>query len=481
MRHVRQRTHRLVRLAAACGLVCGAVMVSTAMASESSGRTTAAPAGDSAASNPPDASALGARMVTRLGTSRTAGSWIGSDGRPVVAVTDAEAAAEVQRAGARAKVVAHSMDRLRQATETLGAAPRVPGSAWALDYASNKVVVHADSTVSAADWSRLSGIARGIGGYVEMERTGGAFTTRVNGAAPIFAGNGRCSAGFNVTDGRGDFVLTAGHCGPVGTTWFQDGQGTAQLGTTVAGSFPGSDFSLVRYENAGSGTRGGPGVVDIGGGRAVRIVGAADPVVGQQVFRSGSTTGLHSGRVTAVNATVNYPEGTVTGLIETDVCAEPGDSGGPLIAQGLALGVTSGGNGDCGSGGTTFFQPATKALDALGVKLTDPSTDPDTDPGTGAGDDDTAAARGEGEPPAGSAAVPPAVPESPGLTGPPGAQGAPGTAGGRPALTEMVNFRILAPGLAVIAVSLLVLLATHLIRTSQDRRRFRSSYSEMWG
>ncbi|MER5180529.1 S1 family peptidase [Streptomyces sp. NPDC002896] len=470
MRHVRRRVHRLARLAAACGLVCGGVMVSSAMASENSGRTTAAPAGVSGASASSDPSALGTRMVSRLGTSRTAGSWIGSDGRPVVAVTDTEAADEVRRAGARAKVVAHSMDRLRSATETLSAAPRVPGTAWALDYASNKVVVHADSTVSAAGWSRLSGIAKGIGGYVETERTRGAFTTRVNGAAPIFAANGRCSAGFNVTDGRDDFVLTAGHCGPVGTTWFQDGQGAAPVGTTVAGTFPGSDFSLVRYETAGSGTRGGPGVVDIGGGRAVRIIGAADPGVGQQVFRSGSTTGLHSGKVTALNATVNYPEGTVTGLIETDVCAEPGDSGGPLIAQGLALGVTSGGNGDCRSGGTTFFQPATKALEALGVKLADPAS------GTGAGDDDTAAARGQS--PAGAAAVPPAVPESPGLTGSPGAQG---SAGGPASLSEIVNSRTLAPGLAVIAVSLLALLATHWIRTSQDRRRFRSSYSQNWG
>ncbi|MGW1022957.1 S1 family peptidase [Streptomyces sp. NPDC002577] len=465
MRHARRRLQQIAQLTAACGLVCGGVMVSTAMASGNSGpsgQTTAAPAGASGASASPGdpassgASALGARMVSRLGTSRTAGNWIGADGRPVVAVTDAEAAAEVRRAGARAKVVAHSMDRLRSATETLSAAPRVPGTSWAVDYTSNKVVVHADSTVSAAAWSRLSGVAKSIGGYVEMERTHSAFTTRVNGAAPIFAAGGRCSAGFNVTDGRNDFVLTAGHCGPVGTTWFQDAQGAAGIGTTVADTFPGNDFSLVRYEN---GTSGGAGVVDIGGGRTVRVVGAADPVVGQQVFRSGSTTGLHSGKVTALNATVNYPEGTVTGLIETDVCAEPGDSGGPLIAQGVALGVTSGGDGDCRSGGTTFFQPVTKALQALGVKL------------AGAGNDGTAAAPGENGSQAGTAVVP----ESPELTGSPAARET--TAGGRSALSDIVNFRTVAPGLAVIVVSLLGLLAARWIRTSQDRRGFRSSYS----
>ncbi|MBA2944537.1 S1 family peptidase [Streptomyces himalayensis] len=493
MRHVRRRVHRIARVAAACGLVCGGVMVSTAMAGESSGRTTAAPGGASEARPGPsdgsrasdapglsDASALGARMVSRLGTSRTAGSWIGSDGRPVVAVTDAEAAAEVRRAGARAKVVHHSMNRLRSATETLSATPRVPGTAWSVDYASNKVVVHADRTVSADDWSRLSGVAEGIGGFVEMERTGGAFTTRVNGAAPIFAGNGRCSAGFNVTDGPDDFILTAGHCGPVGTTWFQDSQGSTQVGTTVAGSFPGSDFSLVRYENGGSGTSGGAGVVDIGGGQGVRIVGAADPVVGQQVFRSGSTTGLHSGTVTALNATVNYPEGTVTGLIETDVCAEPGDSGGPLIAQGLALGVTSGGNGDCSAGGTTFFQPALKALDALGVRLADPRT--------GSPGDGSAAAREDGgnSGTGSEVAVPaPPTPSSEGITGVPpavpGSPGAQGAASGMSTLSQIVNFRTLAPGLTVIVVSLLGLVVTHWTRSRQDRRRLRAYYSGSWG
>ncbi|MRT44577.1 S1 family peptidase, partial [Xylella fastidiosa subsp. multiplex] len=53
----------------------------------------------------------------------------------------------------------------------------------------------------------------------------------------------------------------------------------------------------------------------------------------------------------------------------TNVCAEPGDSGGPLFSDGIALGVTSGGSGDCTSGGTTFFQPVTKAMQALGVEM----------------------------------------------------------------------------------------------------------------
>jgi hypothetical protein len=59
-------------------------------------------------------------------------------------------------------------------------------------------------------------------------------------------------------------------------------------------------------------------------------------------------------------------EGTVNGLIDTSVCAEPGDSGGALFDGGTALGLTSGGSGDCSSGGETFFQPVPAALSRPG-------------------------------------------------------------------------------------------------------------------
>ncbi|MFF3151759.1 S1 family peptidase, partial [Streptomyces sp. NPDC057927] len=94
MRHARRRiVRRGTRLAAVGGVLCGGLMVTHAMASE-----------PSAASRAPQSATLaaagkGAGLVSTLGTSRTAGSWIAADGRPVVAVTDSAAAAEVQKAG----------------------------------------------------------------------------------------------------------------------------------------------------------------------------------------------------------------------------------------------------------------------------------------------------------------------------------------------------------------------------------------------
>lgn len=467
MRHARRRVvRRLTRLAAVGGLLLGGAMVTqAALASETPSGSAAVLRSAGGTSGAGDA---GAALVARLGTARTAGDWVGADGRPVVAVTDDGAAREVRRAGAVAKVVPHSMDELRSATASLGSAPRVPGTAWAVDYRTNRVVVRADRTVSAGDWSRLSRVAAGIGGFVHMERTRGAFTTRLNGALPILSTGGRCSAGFNVTNGRSDFILTAGHCGPAGSTWFADSQGDQQLGNTVNSVFPGSDFSLVQYASGKAGA--GAGVVAVGGGKGVRITGVADPAVGQRVFRSGSTSGLHDGRVTALNATVNYPEGTVTGLVETTVCAEPGDSGGPLFSEGIALGVTSGGNGDCTAGGTTFFQPVTKALSALGVRLL--VSPPEA--GGAAGGASAAPSPAPSASAARGAMAPNAA--SPGSSAP-----VTGASEGSTLLARLTDTRNVGPGLLVVAGSLIALVATRFIRSEQDRKAYRRHYSAMWG
>ena len=459
MRHARRRiVRRVTRLAAVGGLLLGGAMVTqAAMASEPSG-TSAVPF-----SSTQGAPGTGAELVSALGASRTAGTWLNSQGRTVVAVTDAQAAARVKAAGARPKMVSHSMNELKAATRTLRAAPRVPGTAWVMDYTTNQVVVQADSTVSASDWAGMSKVASGIGSYVRMERTKGAFTTRLNGAQPILSTGGRCSAGFNVTNGTTDFILTAGHCGPTGSTWFADNQGNQQLGQTVQSNFPGNDFSLVQYASGSAGQ--GADIVAIGNGNGVRITGVGDPAVGERVFRSGSTSGLHDGEVKGLDATVNYPEGTVTGLIETSVCAEPGDSGGPMFSEGIALGVTSGGSGDCTSGGTTFFQPVTKAMQALGVQLIVSSQ---------------AAAQQGASPSSAPSASATHSAIAPGSTSPGSTAPSTGVAG-ETLLARLTNPRNIGPGMLVIGGSLIALVATRWFRAEKDRNEYRRYYSATWG
>ncbi|GAB2813518.1 S1 family peptidase [Lentzea nigeriaca] len=259
-------------------------------------------------------------------------------------------------------------ERAKSATDTLRQKASMPGTAWAVDPGTNKVIVTADSTVTGDRWNTLVSTVDSLGSQASLRRAPGVFRTFAEGGDAIFAGRSRCSLGFNVVtdDGRPGF-LTAGHCTAAGRQFSLSAGGRAAA-TVAESTFPGDgDFALLTYNNRNTDA---PGEVDTGGGRTVRIRRAAEAQVGRQVQRMGSTTGLRTGRVTGLNATVNYPEGSVTGLIQTTVCAEGGDSGGPLFARnGDAIGLTSGGSGDCRNGGVTFFQPVTEALNAVGARL----------------------------------------------------------------------------------------------------------------
>ncbi|WP_237288133.1 S1 family peptidase [Streptomyces malaysiensis] len=207
----------------------------------------------------------------------------------------------------------------------------------------------------------------GTGGAGDAGGGGDAAAGGLDGGDAIFGGGARCSLGFNVSvDGAPGF-LTAGHCGNESQTWSSDQAGAQQVGTVQDSQFPESDFALVMYDDA---TTQASSTVDLQNGSTQEIGRAVEASVGLEVQRSGSTTGVTDGTVTGLNATVNYGNGDiVNGLIQTDVCAEPGDSGGAMFAEDAAVGLTSGGSGDCTQGGETFFQPVTAALEATGAVI----------------------------------------------------------------------------------------------------------------
>ncbi|RFU87300.1 S1 family peptidase [Streptomyces triticagri] len=238
----------------------------------------------------------------------------------------------------------------------------VAGTAWNVDPKTNRLVVTVDSTVSQAEINEIKRAAGAQAGALDIERTPGKFSKLISGGDAIYASSWRCSLGFNVRSGSTYYALTAGHCTEGAGTWYTNSGKTTTLGPTAGSSFPGNDYGLVRYSNSSLDHPGTVGNQD--------ITSAANATVGMSVTRRGSTTGIHSGSVTGLNATVNYGGGDVVyGMIRTNVCAEPGDSGGPLYSGTRAIGLTSGGSGNCSSGGTTFFQPVTEALSAYGVSV----------------------------------------------------------------------------------------------------------------
>ncbi|MFE6779737.1 S1 family peptidase [Streptomyces sp. NPDC057702] len=282
----------------------------------------------------------------------------------VAASALAAPAAEATAAGASTELAAARASAAGDAVRSAD----VAGTAWYVDKATNTLVVTVDSTVGRAGISRLRHAAGDRAGAIRVERTPGTLAPLSAGGDAIHATDWRCSAGFNARNARGEyFILTAGHCTDGKPSWYTGSDHRTRIGGTVGSSFPGNDYGLVRYDNRAL-TH--PGTVNLHNGSTRDIRKAANPTVGQRVQRSGSTTGLRGGKVTGVNATVNYGGGdVVTGLVQTTVCAEPGDSGGALFSGTTALGLTSGGSGDCSAGGTTFFQPVREALSRYGVTV----------------------------------------------------------------------------------------------------------------
>jgi hypothetical protein len=195
--------------------------------------------------------------------------------------------------------------------------------------------------------------------------TAPAAAPSAEGGQAVYGGNGaRCTLGFNVRQNGTYYFLTAGGCAQAGLTIYADAGLTTELGTVV--SVTNVAVALVRYvepqvERPGSVLL-HPGSQD--------ITSSGNPVIGQRVCRSGPATGVRCGTVTALNVTIRFPEGTITGLAQTTVCTEPGDTAGaPYFSGTTALGLGIGGIGDCASGGSSFFQPINPILSAYGVSV----------------------------------------------------------------------------------------------------------------
>ncbi|OLF15424.1 S1 family peptidase [Actinophytocola xanthii] len=291
------------------------------------------------------------------------GSWFDpASGSLVVGLVDRDHAGAVLATGARVADVERTQAELDADKARLdrAAAPREVLS-WHADPRSGGVVV----TVLAG--SADKGAVRAFLGLVkdvtvvEAAERPVPFAAGTVGGDPFYInGNTRCSIGFSV---HGGFV-TAGHCGGVGAS--VAGWDGSAMGSFAGSSFPGNDYAFVRI---GNGWWTAPVVLGWGTVPDQLVRGSGEAPVGSSICRSGSTTRWHCGRVLAKNETVNYAQGAVHQMTKTSVCAQPGDSGGSFITGDQAQGVTSGGWGNCSSGGETWYQPVNEILAVYGLGL----------------------------------------------------------------------------------------------------------------
>ncbi|MFF2305210.1 carbohydrate-binding protein [Streptomyces sp. NPDC058128] len=326
--------------------------------------------------NEAEAGATAARLRQGLGGA-FAGAWVdGAEaGVLTVATTRAADTPAIRAAGARALLVTHGLTALERAKQRLDRSAGTDAPVRYVDVRANVLVVEETRAGAGARLVRATGVPREL---VRVVRTGQAprplYDIR-GGDAYYMGGGGRCSVGFAVTRGTTQGFATAGHCGRAGTA--TSGFNQVAQGSFQGSVFPGNDMAWVAANTNWTST---PYVKGSGGGN-VQVTGSVLQPVGSSVCRSGSTTGWHCGTVQQHNTSVTYPEGTISGVTRTTVCAEPGDSGGSYISGSQAQGVTSGGSGNCSSGGTTFFQPLNPLLQTYGLTLKTTGTDPGPGPG----------------------------------------------------------------------------------------------------
>ncbi|MBP2475734.1 LPXTG-motif cell wall-anchored protein [Crossiella equi] len=281
------------------------------------------------------------RLRRELGE-RFGGAWF-EDGLHV-AVTDAASAARVRAAGGQAHQRPVSAAALDRAVVLLGRWARTRAHlvpAIAVDARGGRLLVTRTGPVD------LPPVAVPVVTVLREELP--QLERDLQGGDGVQAGVRACTLGFTAVDrlGRGR-VLTARHCFAADRRALLPGG--EPLGLADEDGPGGDDAVVVRV---GEGHRLRPGV----GG--LRLTGVTEPLAGQEVCKSGRTTGWQCGRVTSAQVRVSLEGRALTVLAHT-ACGRPGDSGGPLLSGRLALGITTGGAPNRGSacaGDVSYAEP----------------------------------------------------------------------------------------------------------------------------
>ncbi|GAA1562380.1 hypothetical protein GCM10009827_099870 [Dactylosporangium maewongense] len=233
-----------------------------------------------------------------------------------------------------------------------------PGTAWWTDAT---LTVSIDDSVRPSVAAALTRAVTLKGGTVLREP--GTLRPHIAGGDWFNTTSGRCLLGFNAKAGATYYFLASAHCVPaVGATVYA-GTGTGTVLGVVAARDPSYDYALVRYTNT---TIAKPSAVNLFAGGLQPITSFGSGTVGQAVRRTGPN-GVRTGTITSLNVTINYAGGTLYNMIRTTVCSEPGESGGPLFAGSVGIGMNWGGSGNCATGGTSYYSSARRAATTYGV------------------------------------------------------------------------------------------------------------------
>jgi len=192
------------------------------------------------------------------------------------------------------------------------------------------------------------------------------------------AGDAICTAGFNVrsTSDAKWYVMTAGHCGRDGTTWWGrptsgvGGDFGVYIGAMHNSVYPGpsgyDDYGIVANETQVHYWNPGPYVyvhlspdTTLNSLYPIKAVGGSTKDL--RVCISGAVSGTDCGLVTAVGWPV------AGGYAVANYCSTGGDSGGPIFSGGVARGIHHGSKSGASACRDRLYQGVTEAAQQLHV------------------------------------------------------------------------------------------------------------------
>lgn len=359
------RPHLLSRRTRLCAVTCVVALVSVVSPAAAAADPNAQEPSKVGANSKSTASSTGAHASTlgeenalravadALPTTETPGLFTSDPGRPTVRVfadrSEHSAKSKLSRHGATTAKSQFTTGSLRALSARLENASRRAGVSYQFYYDAESDTVAVTGNLTAED---LRGIPKG---HLTFTPSAGLENqSRYYDTAPFWGGaaiyrpdGARCSTAFVVKNGAGTrYMVTAGHCGAVGTTWRT--AGGVYVGQTVSRpNYPAYDMELI----GGGSSYGSYIYMGDATGYGSKVLGAGDPVVGVYYCMSGTTTNENCNKkVTSLSATHCASDGCVYGLASYTggALTQGGDSGGPLVlksssgvyARGLHRGIS---------------------------------------------------------------------------------------------------------------------------------------------
>ncbi|AYF77587.1 protease [Nocardia yunnanensis] len=349
-----------------------------------------------------------------------AGAWMGTDGKPVMAVTSLDAAKIAAADGYQTRLAPISADNLENSADQLNmwitSLPRDLSSAInsvAIDFLNSQLVLSVANT-PAGHLLNLPTLIANIkvmlspdaGGPVERRPMGGDtyITAPTSLSDSSLHSVDVCSFGFNSVDSAGNALnISAGHCNPnveQGTSAdvylpnvrnLASSPKVGSFASSNLGGRSGLDYSVIKLND--DAVKAGMDQPSVRGanGTTLTITGVADPITGAPVCKSGQSSTFTCGFVVADRVetqlfTAAGQSKTVRGFASS-ACTLGGDSGGAIVTGTLALGITSGSNAadapNCNEANTQLAQYGGTA--SLGIPVRAILTDIDANSGGGIG------------------------------------------------------------------------------------------------